>query len=168
MVHFDPLNPVLGNPNGDVTIVEFFDYQCPFCKKGHPDVMSAVEGDGNVRLLMRDWPIFGEASLHASRLVLAAGSSAYQPALEALFQTEGKLSMAQVDALLTEAGHDVAALNASYVANAEGIDGLIARNMDIAQAFGFSGTPSFVIGTQLFFGYLDQEAIESAIATARG
>jgi Protein-disulfide isomerase len=168
MVHFDPLNPVLGNPEGDVTIVEFFDYQCPWCKKGHPDVMRAVEDDGKVRLLMRDWPIFGEASLHASRLVLAAGSSGYRPALEALFETEGALTTLQVDALLTGAGFDVPSLEASYVANVDAIEGLLERNMSIAQGFGFSGTPSFVVGTQVFFGYLDRAALDRAIAAARG
>ena len=168
MVHFDPVNPVLGNPAGDVTLVEFFDYQCPYCKKAHPDVMRAVEEDGNVRLLMRDWPIFGEASLHASRLVLAAGSSGYRSALEALFRTEGALTAQQIDNLLTEAGFDIAALDASYRANSDTINGLLERNMNIAEAFGFSGTPSFVVGTQLFFGYLDRAALDEAISAARG
>ena len=167
MVHFDPLNPVLGNPDGDVTIVEFFDYQCPWCKKGHPDVMSAITEDGNVRLLMRDWPIFGESSIHASRMVLATQPDQYKGTLEALFETEGKLSTAQVDQILSHAGHDLNALKASYDSRASEIDGLIGRNMAIAEAFGFSGTPSFVIGTQVFFGYLDKPAIAEAIRAAR-
>jgi len=168
MVHFDPVNPVLGNPNGDVTMVEFFDYQCPYCKKGHPDVMRAVEEDGNVRLLMRDWPIFGEASVYAARIVLSAGSTGYGSALEALFRTEGALTIAQTNSLLAEAGFNVPALEAAYRKNADTIDGLLGRNMGIADAFGFSGTPSFVIGTQLFFGYLDRPAIDKAIKAARG
>jgi protein-disulfide isomerase len=168
MVHFDPVNPVLGNPNGDVTIVEFFDYQCPWCKKGHPDVMNAVTEDGNVRLLMRDWPIFGESSLYASRMVLAAESFAYRPMLEALFATQGKLSLDQVRTILTEAGHDPRRLESRYEASMASVDGLLARNMAIAEALGFSGTPSFVIGTQLFFGYLDKPAIIEAIKVARG
>lgn len=58
-VLFDPDNPVLGNPEGDVTIVEFFDYQCPYCKANHPPLTEVVEADGNIRLVMKDWPIFG-------------------------------------------------------------------------------------------------------------
>lgn len=130
--------------------------------------MRAVDEDGKVRLLMRDWPIFGEASLHASRLVLAAGSSGYRPALEALFETEGALTIQQVDAQLTGAGFDVPSLEASYAANADAIEGLLERNMSIAQGFGFSGTPSFVVGTQVFFGYLDRAALDRAVAAARG
>lgn len=167
MVHFDPVNPVLGNPDGDVTLVEFFDYQCPWCKKGHPDVTGAVAEDGHVRLLLRDWPIFGESSLYASRMVLAAEPFAYRPLLETLFATEGKLSLDQVKAILAEAGHDPGRLESRYRTNAETVDGLLARNMAIAEALGFSGTPSFAIGTQLFFGFLDKPAIIEAIRTAR-
>ncbi|MGO8610641.1 thioredoxin domain-containing protein [Rhizobium ruizarguesonis] len=68
----DPDTPVLGNPNGDVTVVEFFDYQCPYCKKSHPDVKSVVAEDGNVRLIMKDWPVFGDASVFAAQAVLGA------------------------------------------------------------------------------------------------
>jgi len=64
-VLFDLDQPVLGNPQGDVTVAEFFDYQCPFCKRGHDDLMAEVEADGNLRLIMKDWPIFGGASVIA-------------------------------------------------------------------------------------------------------
>lgn len=78
------MNPVLGNPDGDVTIVEFFDYQCPWCKKGHPDVMSAIAEDGNVRLLMRDWPtsILGfhrGCGARRNSATPRSGSSDYRP-----------------------------------------------------------------------------------------
>ena len=167
MVHTDPFNPVLGNPDGDVTIVEFFDYQCPWCKKGYPDLMKTINDDGNVRLLMRDWPIFGESSIHASRLVLATDREQYAPTLETLFATEGRLTIDQVNDMLSHAGHDIADLKSRYRDRAAEVDGLIGRNMAIAQAFGFSGTPSFVIGTQVFFGYLDEQTLRDAIEQAR-
>ena len=69
----DPEVPVLGNAKGDVTLVEWFDYQCPYCKKAHPEIMRLVRDDGHIRLVMKDWPIFGPSSLYASRLTLAAG-----------------------------------------------------------------------------------------------
>ena len=90
-VLFDPEIPVLGNPDGDVTVAEFFDYQCPFCKRGHKDLLDVVEQDGNVRLVMKDWPIFGLASVHASSLVLAAGED-YEKALNAVMATPGRLA----------------------------------------------------------------------------
>lgn len=73
-VLYDKEIPVLGNPNGNVTIVEYFDYQCPYCKKGHGELMRVVKNDGNVRLVMKDWIIFGDTSAYAARLVLAAKS----------------------------------------------------------------------------------------------
>lgn len=167
-VYFDPDNPVLGNPKGDVTLVEFFDYQCPYCKKGHPDVLKAVADDGKVRLVMRDWPIFGDPSVYASRLVLAANQSGnYRKAQEALMKTPGKLTEGDIDKTLTAAGLNPKALDAEYRRDAERIDGLLSRNMELGEAFGFSGTPSFVVGTNLYFGVLDRSALKEAIAKAR-
>lgn len=167
-VHFDPDNPVLGNPDGDVTVVEFFDYQCPFCKKGHADVVDAVASDGKVRLVMRDWPIFGDSSVHAARLVLAAAASGrYEEAQAALMATRGKLSMGDVDRTLTAADLDPAQLLSAYREDAARIDGLIARTGAIADTFGFSGTPSFVVGTTLFFGVMDRAGLIAAITRAR-
>lgn len=167
-VLFDPDIPVLGNPDGDVTIAEFFDYQCPYCKRGHPGMMDVVESDGNIRLVMKDWPILGDASLYASRLVLAArGKATYAKALDALMATEGRLKTSQVDEILIGAGFDPAALSAGYKRDSERIDGIIARNMNQADAFGFGGTPSFVIGTTIFHGFMDEEALAAAVAQAR-
>src|SRR5271165_2970632 len=67
----DPEIPSLGNPNGDLTVVEFFDYQCPYCKKLAPDIAQLLKEDGNIRLVLKDWPIFGPASTAAARLALA-------------------------------------------------------------------------------------------------
>ncbi len=71
-VLFDLDNPVLGNPDGDVTVVEFFDYQCLYCRANHTELIDVVAEDGNVRLVMKDWPIFGPASIRASQLALGA------------------------------------------------------------------------------------------------
>lgn len=166
-VLFDPDIPVLGNREGDVTVVEYFDYQCPYCKKGHPDVMNAVNKDGKVRLVMKDWPIFGAPSVHAASLVLAQPRGGYEKAMEALMATKGRLSKKQVDDVLKKAGFDPAAMDAAFTKDRKRIDGILARNMDQANAFGFAGTPSFIVGTQIFNGVMDEKALTQAIRQAR-
>ena len=104
----DPEVPVLGNAKGDVTLVEWFDYQCPYCKKAHPEIMRLVRDDGHIRLVMKDWPIFGPSSLYASRLTLAAGPH-HEKALEALMATKARLSQQDVETTLTRAGFEIEA-----------------------------------------------------------
>ena len=156
-VMFDPANPVLGNPEGDVTIVEFFDYQCPYCKANHPVLNEMVEADGNVRLVMKDWPIFGAASL-----------GSYLTANDALMATEGRLDDTLIEETLTKAGLDVAALEAAYGENRDTWDGLLTRNGAQAAAFQLRGTPAFIIGTVIYPGAMDKAGLENAIAMARG
>ena len=167
-VLFDPDIPVLGNPDGDVTIAEFFDYQCPFCKSGHPDLMKVVETDGKVRLVMKDWPIFGAPSVYASSLVLAlAGKGKYSDAMHALMATKGRLEKSEVDSVLAKAGFDPTALVEAYRKDSARVDAIVARNMDQANAFTFNGTPSFIIGTKIFHGAMDAKALTEAVAEAR-
>lgn len=168
-VLFDPDQPVLGNPGGDVTVVEFFDYQCPFCKRGHPDLMAEVEADGNVRLVMKDWPIFGGASVLASQLVLGAvEEGTYVAAQAALMATPARLSEDDVRDTLTAAGLDPAAMLAAYRQDRERWDGLMSRNSRQAAALGLQGTPAFIIGQSLLPGALDHDRLRAAIAAARG
>ncbi|MFQ0813919.1 disulfide bond formation protein DsbA [Brucella anthropi] len=167
-VLYDKEIPVLGNPNGNVTIVEYFDYQCPYCKKGHGELMRVVKNDGNVRLVMKDWIIFGDTSAYAARLVLAAEKSGdYVKAMEALMATPGRLTPEQVDAALKKGGLDPAKLNAAYKADSKRINAILKRNMDQGEAFNFGGTPSFVIGTKLYGGVLKEQELIEAIKDAR-
>ncbi|MDO5758266.1 MAG: DsbA family protein [Rhodobacterales bacterium] len=168
-VLFDPDNPVLGNPEGDVTIVEFFDYQCPYCKVNHRDLTEVVARDGNVRLVMKDWPIFGAPSVRASQLTLGAVSvGAYEAANTALMATKGRLSDAGINEALQKAGLDVARLDAAYRANRATWDGLMTRNSFQAEQLGLQGTPAFIIGTTIFPGAMDRKALLEAITTSRG
>lgn len=167
-VLYDKEIPVLGNPKGDVTIVEYFDYQCPYCKKGHAELMRVVEKDGNVRLVLKDWIIFGDNSAYPARLVLAAEKSGqYTKAMEAMMLTPGRLTKEQTDAALKKAGLDPKKLEADYLADAARIDGILARNGEQGEAFNFSGTPSFVIGTRLYGGVMREQNLIDAIKEAR-
>lgn len=166
-VLFDAEIPALGNPKGDVTIVEYFDYQCPYCKRGHAELMKVVKRDGNVRLVMKDWPIFGAPSVHAASMVLAQAGGDYEKAMDALMATKARLTNKQIDAALKAAGFDPAAMQAAFKKDQKRIDGILARNMDQANAFGFGGTPSFIVGTKLFHGVMDEKALTAAIAETR-
>lgn len=164
----DPDAPVLGNPKGDVTIVEFFDYQCPYCKKSHPDVESVVAEDGNVRLIMKDWPVFGEVSVFASQAVLGANEiGAYKQAMEALMATPASLSEDDVKRLLTAAGLDLSKIAEAVRRNDKKISDLLTRNYNQALAFNFAGTPSFVIGRTTASGVLSKDQLRDAIRKAR-
>lgn len=164
----DPDAPVLANPKGDVTIVEFFDYQCPYCKKSHPDVKAAVSDDGNVRLVMKDWPVFGDTSVFASQAVLGAHEiGAYENAMEALMATPASLSEDDVKRLLTTAGLDLSKIAEAVQRNDKKISDLLTRNYNQAMAFNFAGTPSFVIGKMTYSGVLGKDQLHNAIRQAR-
>lgn len=164
----DPEIPVLGNPQGDITIVEYFDYQCPFCKKISPVLDQVLSEDKKVRLVLKDWPILGDPSGYAARLVLAAKyQNKYESAHRALIGKVGRLTEAVIDDTLAQAGVDVAKAKADLAANKATIDALLRRNNDQAEAFGFRGTPAFVVGTFRVPGGLTAEQFKLAIADAR-
>ena len=164
----DPDIPVVGNANGDITIVEYFDYQCPYCRKLEPELRQVVQDDGKVRLVQKDWPILGEVSVIAARMALA---SKYQDkqleAHEAMIGVNSKLTEPRIRELLAGAGIDVDRLTRDLATNARAIDAILARNNDQATAFGFRGTPSFIVGKFRVPGVLTMEQFGMAIADAR-
>ncbi|WP_245293946.1 DsbA family protein [Methylobrevis pamukkalensis] len=134
----DPAAPVLGNPDGDVTIVEYVDYQCGYCKKMRPELMKVVNDDGKVRLVMKEWPIFGPVSEHAARMALAAAfQGGYARAHESLMEHKGKLSEAVVEKVLQGAGLDLARLRADLERHGKEIDAHLARNGQQGDASAF-------------------------------
>jgi len=160
--------PVLGNPQGDITIVEYFDYQCPYCKKISPVLDQVLKDDGKVRLVLKDWPILGEPSGYAAKLVLAAKyQNKYEAAHRALIGKVGRLTEAAIDEALSGTGVDVAKAKADYETNKTSIDAVLKRNDTQATAFGFRGTPAFVVGTFRVPGGLTAEQFKLAIADAR-
>jgi protein-disulfide isomerase len=164
----DPAIPAAGNPRGDITIVEYFDYQCPFCKKVHPELSQVVKEDGNVRLVFKNWPIFGGISIDAARLVMASQyQNKYVEAHEALMTATNRLTELRLKELLVQAGVNVDQANADLVAHAGAINAALKRNDDQAKAFGFQGTPAFIIGTFRVPGVLDKSGFRQAIADAR-
>jgi len=164
----DPDIPVAGNPEGDIAIVEWFDYQCPYCRKLEPELQQIVQDDGKVRLVLKDWPILGEFSKVAARMALA---SKYQDkfiqAHDALIGVNSKLSEPRIRELLASAGIDVDRATRDLATNAKAIEAILARNNDQATAFGFRGTPSFIVGKFRVPGVLTMAQFEQVIADAR-
>jgi protein-disulfide isomerase len=164
----DPEIPVAGNANGDITIVEYFDYQCPYCRKMAPELRQVVQDDGKVRLVLKDWPILGPISVVAARMALASKyQDKYVQAYEALIGLNVKLTEPKLREALAGAGIDVDRVNRDLAGNAKVIDTILARNDDQARAFGFKGTPSLIVGKFRVPGALTIEEFGQAIADAR-
>jgi protein-disulfide isomerase len=164
----DPEIPSAGNLAGDVTIVEYFDYQCPYCRKVEPELRQVVQDDGKVRLVFKDWPILGPASVTAARMALA---SKYQDkfiqAHDALIGVNSKLTEARIREVLAGAGIDLNRLDKDLASNSRAIDAILARNNDQAAAFEFRGTPSFIVGKFRVPGVLTMAQFGQVIADAR-
>ena len=168
MVLRDPDIPVAGNPDGDITIVEYFDYQCPYCRKIEPEIRQVVQDDGKVRLVYKDWPVLGPVSTVAARMALATKyQDKYVAAHDALMGTASRLTEPRIRELLAGAGIDVDRAARDLEANGKAIDAILARNNDQALAFGFKGTPSFIVGKFRVPGALTMADFERVIADAR-
>ncbi len=164
----DPEIPVAGNAKGDISIVEWFDYQCPYCRKIEPELRQIAQDDGKVRLVWKDWPILGDVSKVAARMALAAKyQDRFQAAHQAMMGLTTKLTEPRIQEALAAANIDVDRLKRDLAANATTIDGILSRNNAQAEAFGFQGTPSFIVGKFRVPGILTKEQFVQAIADAR-
>jgi protein-disulfide isomerase len=164
----DPDLPTSGTVNGDLSIVEYFDFNCPYCRKLAPELAQVVADDGKVRLVYKDWPILGPVSIVASRMALAAKyQDKYVAAHDALMGTASRLTEPRIKELLASAGVDVDRASRDLKINAKTIDAILARNNAQARAFGFNGTPAFIIGKFRVPGALTMADFEQAIADAR-
>lgn len=165
-VAFDPAIPALGNAEGDVTIAEFVDYQCPVCKLVFVELKKLMAEDRGIRLVMKDWPIFGDVSRDAARMTLSAGTH-YAAAVDALMANQRRLSERRTDAILASVGVDVAKTRAGLAGRQPAIDALLARNDDQASAFKLRGTPALVIGGKLFKRGMPVAELREVVARVR-
>ena len=166
MLERDPNAPVIGNPDGDITVVEFFDYNCPYCRRVMPELEEVMAADGDIRVVMREWPILGEDSVFAARAALAAREQGlYEPFHLALMALEGRATPGTVMQVAEEVGLDVAKLRADM--DAPAIATHFQASMELAQALGFTGTPSFVIGEALVPGLVEAPEMQELIAETR-
>ena len=162
----DPETPVGGNPNGDVVIVEFNDYQCPYCKRAYQAVKAVSGSDGKVKIVYKDIPILGEASKIAALAALASTRQGkHQPLHNALMEFTGKLDRDKILEIAVGVGIDRAQLEKDM--EDPKLKAIIDRNMALATALGVRGTPAFVIGKQFVPGAVDAAALKQLIAEAR-
>lgn len=161
-----PHDLVAGNPKGDVTMVEFFDYNCGWCKKGLPEVMSLIENDKNLRLVMKEFPIFGGDSDYAAQAALASNAQGkYWEFHVALLSHEGKLTRETIDEIATAQGLDLDKLKSDM--QSPKIAEIIAANQKLAQDLNITGTPAFIIDRTVVPGYLPVDGLMAAINEVR-
>jgi protein-disulfide isomerase len=162
-----PASPVLGNPEGDVTLVEFFDYNCPYCRQAAPMLTEATGADANLRLVFKEWPILGPGSDDAARVALAvARHGKYEAFHEALMAQSGRVDKDTALSVAQELGLDVDQLEQD-MADPE-IAAEIDRNLELANALRITGTPTFIVGDEIIRGLVDLESLQRSIDDARG
>jgi protein-disulfide isomerase len=162
----DPGSPVGGNPRGSVTVVEFFDYRCPHCKNAAPDVKKLAQEDSDVRIVYKQFPVLGPDSELAARAALAAHAQGKYAALhDALMAASGPLTLPVILQLAGPAGLDAAKLQADI--ERPEIRATIERDRALADAIGITGTPSFVVGSELVPGAVDLATLKALVAQAR-
>ncbi|MFN3620998.1 DsbA family protein [Sphingorhabdus sp.] len=154
-----------GNPKGDVTIVEFTDYNCGFCRASVADVQRLLKGDGNIRLVYRELPILSQSSREAALWALAAARQGKHKAFHDALFASGRADAANIAAAARTAGLDVPAAQ-TFAASPQAAKE-IERNLALMQQIGFNGTPTFIIGDQILEGALGYEALKNAVEKAR-
>jgi protein-disulfide isomerase len=159
-------DPVIGNPNGDVTIVEFFDYRCPYCKQVEPALEALLGEDRQLRLVYKEFPVLGADSVTASKAALAAKKQGkYDAFHRAMMTLKGQINEAAVFKTAESVGLDVERLKRD-IASPE-VARALKANSDLAKALDIGGTPAFVIGEEIVPGAIDLASLKQMIATAR-
>ncbi len=164
----DPDSYVAGNPDGDVTMVEFFDYRCGYCKRVHPVVQKLVKDDGNIRLVYKEFPILGPASLYATRAAIASlPGDKYLPFHNALMEARGELTEERVLFIAAEVGLDADQIEATMDTSKDRVREIIAKNFELAEALKITGTPAFVVGDAVIRGAADMATFVEVISDTR-
>ena len=159
-------HPEAGNKDGDITIVEFYDYNCGYCKRALSDVMTVLGEDKNVRVILIDLPILGDASMEAAKWSLAAAKQdRYLELHVALMEHRGRLGVSQIESIAEKMGLDVEKLRADK--ESDDVIKQLNVNIDKARALGITGTPAFIIGEDLARGYVGLDGLKAGIAQNR-
>lgn len=160
----DPALPVMGNPKGRVSIVEFFDYRCPYCRTMQSVLHEVLAKHDNVRLALREWPIFGGVSILAARVALASNWQGRFPAVHAaLFALGRKMDAAGVRQAVEGAGVDMRQLAYDMAARSEELDTALGDTIIMARTLGFQGTPSYIVGRYKAPGALSLRQLEDLV-----
>lgn len=168
-IYNDGFSYIGGNPDGDVTFVEFFDYRCTYCKQAFPDLEKLIESDGNIRIIYKEFPILGADSVLASRFAVSAkligGDDAYGPLHDALMTMRANVTEASLVTMANTLGLDGQAILAGM--SDPQVDQMIGENHALAQRLQITGTPAFVLGDQMLRGYVPLNGMQQLVAQMR-
>ena len=163
-----PTDVVFGNPDGDVTLVEFFDYNCGYCRRAHGDMQALLDGDPNLRIVMKEFPILGEGSVQASQIsmaVLLTEPEKYREFHDALLTEPGQIDGPRAIAIAEEMGLDTATLSAK--AESDEVKAGISESHELAQLLELTGTPSYITERQVIVGAVGFETLKTEIDRVR-
>ncbi len=159
-----------GNPEGDVTVVEFFDYRCGYCRRATPEVEELIASDGNIRIILKEFPILGEASMTSARFAIATkivgGDEAYKQVHDSLIALEGAPDQTALTRLADTLGLDGEAIIAEM--GSPEVTRRIAETRALAQSMQISGTPTFIFGDEMVRGYLPLDGMREVVDEVRG
>jgi len=160
----------IGNPQGDVTMVEFFDYNCGYCKRAMADMLDLMKGDSKLRIVLKEFPVLGEGSTQAAQVAVAVrmqdkSGKKYLEFHQKLLMGRGQADKARAMAVAKEVGLDMARLEKDL--KSEEVTNSINESMKLAEALGLNGTPSYVIGKEVVVGAVGLSALGDKIKAAR-
>jgi protein-disulfide isomerase len=166
----DGFSWVGGNPDGDITVVEFMDYRCGYCKKAYPEVENLLSADGNIRFIVKEFPILGEQSILGSQFAIAAhivaGDDAYKSVHDTLMSYNGEITAESLSRLADSLDLDGAAILAKL--DDPEVVRRISENRALGKALDISGTPTFVVQNQMVRGYVPAEQLQKMVDQLRG
>jgi len=162
----DPDSAVSGNPKGDVTLIEFFDYRCPYCKQMESAMQALIKEDGKLRIVYKEFPILGPVSVFASRVAIASRKQGkYEEFRSQMITRKGAIDQDSVMKTAASAGLDLDKLKTDMAS--PDVDKIIQRNYALAEALGIDGTPGLVVGNEMNMGATDLDGLRKMIAAAR-
>ena len=162
----NPSDPVGGNEDGDVSIVEFFDYRCGYCKDFYTALEEVIDEDDNIRIVFKELPVLGPTSELAARAAIAASrQNLYMPFHIKLMGLKGNLDEKKIFSIATEVGLDLARLKKDM--DLRSVQGILDDTKDLAQNFSITGTPAIIIGSNIIRGAIGKERLKALIASTR-
>lgn len=166
-IYADPDHVVLGNPDGDVTLVEMFDYNCGYCRQAVPDLATLLADDPNLKVILKEFPILSQGSMDAARIAVAVAQSGedYWAFHQKLFTARGQVTGETALAAAQDLG--MSRVNLELQASSASVDDVINRSYAIARGLGVSGTPAYIIGNEIIPGAVGIDALRQRIANMR-
>jgi protein-disulfide isomerase len=165
-----PRQVTLGNPQGDVTVVEFFDYNCGYCKRAMSDMLDLLKDDGKLKFVLKEFPVLGEGSIQAAQVAAAVrmqdkSGKKYLEFHQKLFGGRGQADLARALAAAKDVGLDMARLEKDMASDE--VKATIEENFKLAEALGLNGTPSYVVGSDVVVGAVGLNTLREKVNGAR-